>query len=65
MWRFDQTAPQSPRRIEAFVRDLVGDERADEFWRQFRDRFVTRRDIAADRARWGSITCGCRSTLAS
>jgi hypothetical protein len=46
MWKFEPPGPQSPREIEALVVDLVGKERALEFWRGFRDRFVTEDDIA-------------------
>jgi endoglucanase len=45
MWQLP--APHnSPRRIEALFADLVGDERATEFWRGFRDSFITEADIA-------------------
>lgn len=37
---------QSPRQIEALVERLVGRERADEFWRDYRDAFVTEADVA-------------------
>lgn len=47
MWRFEPPGPQSPRRIEALVADLVGPERSAQFWAEFRDRFITERDIAA------------------
>jgi hypothetical protein len=46
MWRFEPGGPLSPRAIEAFVDDLVGPRRAAEFWRGFRDRFITEADIA-------------------
>ena len=45
MWKFEPGGPLAPRQIEAFVRDLVGDERGQEFWRQFRERFITEADI--------------------
>lgn len=45
MWRFgDELA--SPRQIEARIHQLVGPERAAEFWRRFRDEFVTEHDFA-------------------
>ncbi|PSL37281.1 cellulase (glycosyl hydrolase family 5) [Labedella gwakjiensis] len=45
MWRFgDELA--SPRQIEARIEGLVGAERAAEFWRTFRARYVTEADIA-------------------
>ncbi len=45
MWKFGTPGPQSPREIEAFIQDLVGPERAYEFWRRFRDTFITEADI--------------------
>lgn len=39
--------PQSPRAIEAMVVSLVGETRAAEFWRRYRDVFVAEADIAA------------------
>ena len=46
MWKFADGSPQSPRQIEALITDLVGPARAAEFWRGFRDRFITRDDVA-------------------
>lgn len=51
MWRFGPHM-DSPRNIEAGVLKLVGAERADEFWRAFRDGFITEQDIALMR-HWG------------
>lgn len=45
MWGFGDTAA-SPRQIEALVADLLGPGAAAEFWRGFRDRFVTADDVA-------------------
>src|SRR5216683_2331493 len=45
MWKFGSPGPQSPREIEAFIQDLVGPEHAYEFWRRFRDTFITEADI--------------------
>jgi hypothetical protein len=45
MWKFEPPGAQSPREIEALVADLVGPERATEFDRAFRERFLTRDDI--------------------
>lgn len=53
MWRLPPVAPgaatgvpaQSPREIEALVADLVGDERAEVFWRRFHEVFFTRADV--------------------
>jgi len=46
MWKFEPPGPQSPREIEALVADLVGPNREAEFWRLFRERFITEADIA-------------------
>ncbi|WP_245701111.1 glycoside hydrolase family 5 protein [Sanguibacter gelidistatuariae] len=45
MWKFGDDM-SSPRQIEGRVRDLVGAESAETFWRRFRDVFVTEADIA-------------------
>ncbi len=45
MWKFGDDL-SSPRQIEARVRELVGDERAESFWSAFRDTFITEADIA-------------------
>ncbi|MFL5961424.1 MAG: glycoside hydrolase family 5 protein [Gaiellaceae bacterium] len=45
MWKFESPGPQSPREIEVLFVDLVGEERAAQFWADFRDRFVTEADI--------------------
>ena len=45
MWKFEPGGPLAPRQIEAFVTDLVGEERGAEFWQQFRERFITEADI--------------------
>jgi len=45
MWKFGSPGPQSPREIEAFIQDLIGPEHAFEFWRRFRDTFITQADI--------------------
>ncbi|MDR1641712.1 MAG: glycoside hydrolase family 5 protein [Clostridiales bacterium] len=39
--RFDR-----PRRIEQVIRELAGSEYAAGFWKKFRDRFITEKDIA-------------------
>lgn len=46
MWRFESPGPQSPHEIEAMIAGLVGPERASDFWRRFRDVFITEADIA-------------------
>lgn len=43
MWKFSRAA--SPRMIEAVVNELIGPEDAVEFWRRFRDEYVTQVDI--------------------
>jgi endoglucanase len=45
MWKFEPGGPLAPRQIEQFICDLVGSERADEFWTRFRDEFITEGDI--------------------
>lgn len=42
--------PQSPREIEEFFNELVGPEVAAKFWREYRDEFITKRDIEAIRS---------------
>jgi hypothetical protein len=37
--------PQSPREIEEFFNELVGHEAARDFWRSYRDAYVTEEDI--------------------
>ena len=44
MWHFDD-GPQSEREIEEFVTDMIGPERADKFWRQYRDTYISQADI--------------------
>jgi endoglucanase len=44
MWHFDD-GPQSPREIEAFVTQLIGPQQAKDFWRTWRENYVTQRDI--------------------
>lgn len=45
MW--DLPAPvDSPRRMEQFVLELIGPERAARFWSEYRRRFITAEDIA-------------------
>jgi endoglucanase len=46
MWKFEPGGPLAPRQIETLVRDLVGQERGEQFWREFRDRFITEADVA-------------------
>jgi endoglucanase len=44
MWAFGDEM-SSPRQIERRFADLLGPERAEDFWRRFRDTFVTERDF--------------------
>ncbi len=46
MWKFENPRTQSPREIEALFEDLVGQDRAADFWHRFRAAFVTEDDIA-------------------
>ena len=45
MWKFGPEGDR-PRKIEKLVNDLIGDEKATEFWRQFRHHYITEADIA-------------------
>lgn len=45
MWQFEDSGLASPREIETLVELLLGPARAPQFWREFRDRYVTRDDI--------------------
>lgn len=38
--------PAAPREIEDFFKELIGPADAAEFWREYRDRYITERDIA-------------------
>jgi hypothetical protein len=44
MWKFKAT--NSPRLIETALNQLVGEAEARRFWREYRERYVTARDIA-------------------
>ncbi len=50
MWKFEHPRTQSPREIESLIEDLVGPDRAAQFWEGFRETFVTEDDIARIRA---------------
>lgn len=51
MWRLDEGGgPVSPTEIERFIGELIGPTRAETFWRQYRDTYVTRDDIQNIRA---------------
>jgi endoglucanase len=44
MWLFEG-GPQSEREIEALVVELMGPEKAERFWREYRENYVTQADI--------------------
>ena len=44
MWLFEG-GPQSPREIEALVTELLGPDKAADFWHQYRADYITRADI--------------------
>lgn len=44
MWGFQRTT--APRGIEDTVAELIGPEAANEFWREYRERYVTGEDVA-------------------
>ncbi len=46
MWRFDG-GPQSEREIEELVSEMLGPERAQAFWQQYRDTYISQQDIHA------------------
>ncbi|MEK8130573.1 cellulase family glycosylhydrolase [Paenibacillus filicis] len=44
MWRFPEQGDR-PRRMEAMIRDLIGEEKARQFWETYYDRYVAEADI--------------------
>lgn len=44
MFHFDN-GPQSPREIEDLTKELIGPERSEEFWRNWRDAYISQGDI--------------------
>ena len=44
MFRFEK-GPQSGREIDALINELIGPADTEKFWREYRDRYVTRSDI--------------------
>jgi len=44
MWKFGPLGDR-PRKIEKVVSDLIGKEKADQFWKQFRKNYITEADI--------------------
>ena len=44
MWRFG-AAGDRPRRIEKIVSDLIGSDKAGQFWKEYRRQYVSEKDI--------------------
>jgi len=47
MWTFRSTRADRPRRIEAFITELTGEEYARKFWKEFGEGYITEYDIKA------------------
>ena len=45
MWHLNNGGPESPREIEALITELIGPQRAREFWHSYRENYVTQEDI--------------------
>lgn len=45
MWHLNNGGPESPREIEALITELVGPQRAHDFWRSYRENYITQSDI--------------------
>lgn len=45
MWQLEDGVTASPREIETLVALLLGPERSEAFWRDYRDRYITAADI--------------------
>ena len=45
MWHLNEGGPESPREIEALVTELIGPQRAHDFWRNYRDNYITQADV--------------------
>jgi hypothetical protein len=45
MWHLNEGGPESPREIEALVTELIGPQRAQEFWHTYRENYITQADI--------------------
>src|SRR5258708_20301152 len=41
MWHLNDGGPESPREIEALVTELIGPQRAHEFWHSYRENYIT------------------------
>jgi hypothetical protein len=44
MWKFGK-AGDRPRKIEKVISDLIGEEKASVFWKEFRENYITEKDI--------------------
>src|SRR5947207_8862518 len=44
-YMFKFKATNSPRRIEAAINELIGEEEARKFWQSYRDNYISREDI--------------------
>src|SRR3984885_9693371 len=45
MWHLNEGGPESAREIEALITELVGPQRAHEFWHTYRANYITQADI--------------------
>jgi endoglucanase len=45
MWHLNEGGPESPREIEALITELIGPQRAREFWHTYRESYITQPDI--------------------
>jgi endoglucanase len=45
MWHLNEGGPESPREIEALITELIGPQRAREFWHAYRESYITQPDI--------------------
>jgi endoglucanase len=50
MFLFGDDGPTAPREIEEYFDELIGPSQAAEFWREYRDRYITKADIDLLRA---------------
>ncbi len=45
MWQFSSTTFDRPRRVEKLIIELIGEEKANIFWKNYRDNYITEKDI--------------------
>ena len=45
MWHLNNGGPESPREIEALLTELIGPQRAHDFWHSYRENYITQADI--------------------